>query len=150
MKYKVILSTLLIILSVSCTVSKSVISDNANIHKYQYASMSDVMSYNGSASLMDAEVYIYDAIAGTRLIMVGDKRIQELDAAQKEKLLLVRFGVTQNDEETVISVNFVDYLTGKPIASCRGAYGLGINKDGDMRGAVKKVTNEIHKTFGTK
>lgn len=146
----IIFYTLLLFIFVSCTISKSVISDNADIHKYQYASLSDVMNYNGSALLMDAEVHIYNALASTRLTMVGDNRIHELDAAQKEKLLLVRFGVTQNNEETIVSVNFVDYLTGKPIASCRGAYGLGLGKDGDMEGAIKNVRNEIQKTFGTK
>lgn len=108
------------------------------------------MNYSGSASLMDAEVYIYDAVASTKLTMVGDKRIQELNADQKERLLLVRFGVSQNKDETVVSVNFVDYLTGKPVASCTGAYGLGLDKDGDMKGAIKNVTKEIHKVFGTK
>ena len=150
MKYKVTYFALIIICLVSCTVSKSVISDSAYIQKYQYASITDVMSYSGSASLMDAEVYIYDAVASTKLTMVGDKRIQELNADQKERLLLVRFGVSQNKDETVVSVNFVDYLTGKPVASCTSAYGLGLDKDGDMKGAIKNVTKEIHKVFGTK
>lgn len=150
MKYKVTSFALIIIFLVSCTIAKSVVSDSAYIQKYQYASITDVMNYSGSASLMDAEVYIYDAVASTKLTMVGDKRIQELNADQKERLLLVRFGVTQNSDETVVSVNFVDYLTGKPVASCRGASGLGLDGDGNMKGAIKKVTKEIHKVFGTK
>ena len=149
MKYKVTSFALIIISLVSCTISKSIISDSAYIQKYQYASITDVMNYSGSASLMDAEVYIYDAVASTKLTMVGDKRIQELNADQKERLLLVRFGVSQNKDETVVSVNFVDYLTGKPVASCTGSYGLGLDKDGDMKGAIKNVTKEIHKVFGT-
>ena len=105
------------------------------------------MNYNGSASLMDAEVQIYDALEQTRLTIVGDQRISELSFNQKGKLLLVRFSASQSDEETIISVNFVDYMTGKPIASCRGSFGLGLDRNGDYNGAMKKVQSEIIKLF---
>ena len=36
---------------------------------------------------------------------------------QKQQLLLERFCVTQKDEESVVTVNFVDYFYGRPIAS---------------------------------
>ena len=132
---------------ISCTTSRTVISDTANLGKYKYASLIDVMGYNGSASLMDIEVQIYDAIDGTRLEMIGDRRIEELSSAQKTQLLLVRFSATQNDEESIISVNFVDYMTGKPVASCRGAWGLGLDRDGDMKGAINRVKKQIQNLF---
>lgn len=109
--------------------------------------MTDVMSYQGSAALMDAEVKIYDALEQSRLKMIGDQRINSLTMAEKEALLLVRFGVTQNDEESIVTVNFVDYMTGRPVASCRGAFGLGMDRQGDFNGAIKRVTKEIIKTF---
>ena len=65
------------------------------------------MNYQGSAALMDAEVKIYDAIDNSRLQMIGDQAIGELSYEQKQQLLLVRFGVTQNDEESIVTVNFV-------------------------------------------
>lgn len=147
MKSKIILVTFLLLCMISCTTSRTVISDTANLGKYKYASLADVMGYNGSASLMDIEVQIYDAIDGTRLEMIGDRRIEELSSAQRTQLLLVRFSATQNDEESIISVNFVDYMTGKPVASCRGAWGLGWDRDGDMKGAINRVKKQIQNLF---
>lgn len=138
---------ILCMLFISCTTSKTTISQSADLSKYRYASLTDIMNYQGSAQLMDAEVKIYDAIDNTRLQMVGDRAISELSYEQKQQLLLVRFAVTQNDEETVVTVNFVDYLTGRPIASCRGAFCLGMDRQGDFNGAIKRVTSQIEQTF---
>ena len=148
MKHKVhfIILTLCICL-VSCTTSKTTVSQSANLSKYKYASLTDVMNYQGSAALMDAEVKIYDAIDHSRLQMVGDKAISELTYEQKQQLLLVRFGVTQNDEESIVTVNFVDYFSGRPVASCRGAFGIGMDRQGDFNGAIKRVASQIEKTF---
>lgn len=105
------------------------------------------MNYQGSAALMDAEVKIYDAIDNSRLTMIGEHALGELSDEQKHQLLLVRFGVTQTDDESIVTVNFVDYYTGRPIASCRGAYGLGMDRQGDFDGAVRGVASQIEKTF---
>ncbi len=138
---------LLCICLVSCTTSKTTVSQSADLSKYKYASITDVMNYQGSAALMDAEVKIYDAIDDSRLQMIGDQAIGELTYEQKQQLLLVRFGVTQNDEESIVTVNFVDYFTGRPVASCRGAFGLGMDRQGDFNGAIKRVASQIEKTF---
>lgn len=142
-----LLFMMLCIFIASCTTSKTTISQSANLANYQYASLTDVMNYHGSAALMDAEVKIYDAIENSRLQMVGDQAINELSYEQKQQLLLVRFGVTQNDEESIVTVNFVDYFSGRPVASCRGAFGLGIDRQGDFNGAIKRVASQIEKTF---
>lgn len=142
-----LIALLLTLIVTSCTTSKTTISQSANLSKYEYASMTDVMSYQGSAALMDAEVKIYDAIDNSRLQMIGDHAISELTYDQKQKLLLVRFGVTQNDEESIVTVNFVDYFTGRPVASCRGAFGLGMDRQVDFNGAIKRVASQIEKTF---
>lgn len=131
----------------ACTTSKTTISQSANLSKYKYATLTDVMNYQGFAALMDAEVKIYDAIDNSRLQMVGDYAVNELTYEQKQQLLMVRFGVTQNDEESIVTVNFVDYFTGRPVASCRGAFGLGLNRQGDFNGAIKKVASQIQHTF---
>ncbi len=143
---KLLLCTFCILLA-SCTTSKTTISNSANLENYQYASLTDVMGYQGSAALMDAEVKIYDAIDNSRLQMIGDQAIKELTPNQKKQLLLVRFGVTQNDDESVVTVNFVDYYSGRSIASCRGAYSLGMDRQGDFNGAIKRVASQIEKTF---
>lgn len=130
------------------TTSKTTVSQSVNLSTYQYASLTDIMNYQGSAGRMDAEVKIYDAIDNSRLQMIGDQAIHELSNEQKQKLLLVRFGVTQNDEEAIVTVNFVDYFTGRPVASCRGAFGMGMNnRQGDCNGAIKRVAYQIKKTF---
>ncbi len=147
MKTRIIGFILMVLCLTSCTTSRTIVSNSAELDKYKYASLTDVTSYNGSAALMDIEVKIYDALSDTRLEMVGDKRIIDLSPIQKSQLLLVRFSASQNDEESVISVNFVDYMTGKPIASCRGAWGLGWDRNGDMNGAVNRVAKQIKELF---
>lgn len=119
MKRTLLFLIVVVICLVSCTASRTVVSNSANLEKYKYASLTDVMNYSGSAALMDIEVKVYDALEFTRLEMIGDKRIDELSFEQKKQLLLVRFSASQNDEESIVSVNFVDYMTGKPVASCK-------------------------------
>lgn len=147
MKKVILFLTVIMICFGACTASRSVVSNSANLGKYKYASLTDVMNYGGSAALMDIEVKVYDALESTRLEMIGDKRIDELSFEQKKQLLLVRFSASQNEEESIVSVNFVDYMTGKPVASCKGAFGLGWNRNGDMKGAINRVVEQIKKLF---
>ena len=131
----------------SCTTSKYTVSKSANLEKYQYASLTNVMDYNGSAALMDLEIQIYDALESTRLTIIGDKEIDKLSSLEKKQLLIVRFSASQNDDESIVSVNFVDYLSGKPIASCRGACGFGLDKNQDLSLAIKRVSKQIQELF---
>ena len=127
--------------------SNSTISKHADLNKYNYVVLPYVMSYSGNAELMALEVKIYDSLAPTRLNVIGDKEISSLTEAEKKQLLEARFSANQNSDYTKISVNFVDYSTGRPVASCYGAYGLGIDEAGNLEGAVNKVTEEISKLF---
>jgi hypothetical protein len=131
----------------SCTTSRVVVSNSANLAGYNYATMTDVMGYSGSAALMDMEVRVYDALSATRLRVVGDGQISQLSDTQKQQLLMVRFSASQNDEESVVSINFVDYMTGRPIASCRGAFGMGWTKDHDMKVAIDRALEQMKKLF---
>lgn len=90
-----ILLMMLCLLMASCTTSRTTVSQPADLSKYKYATMVDVMSYHGLAALMDAE--IYDAIDNSRLRMIGYQAINELTDEQKQQLLLERFCVTQKD-----------------------------------------------------
>ncbi len=146
-KVHVILLSVFLFVFMACTTSRTVVSDSADLSKYKYATISDVMNYAGSAALMDMEVKVYDVLSQTRLRMIGDKQVEDLTDEQKGELLLVRFAATQNDDESVVSVNFVDYITGKPVASCRGAFGLGWSKNNDMKVAIDKVAAQIEKLF---
>lgn len=75
-------------------------------------------------------------------------RINELTSTKQSKLLMVKYGVDILEEESVVTVNFIDYLTDRPIASCRGAYTtLGFSVSADIRGTIKRVAKQIAETF---
>ena len=132
----------------SCTTSKSVVSQNADLSKYEYASIINNDTYHIPAQLMEYEIQLFDAVEGSRLTLVGDMRINELTATQQSKLLMVKYGVDILEEESIVTVNFIDFLTGRPIASCRGAYStLGLSVSADIRGAIKRVAKQIEATF---
>lgn len=143
--------TLLFFISIlvsSCTTSKSVVSQNVDLSDYMYASIINNDTYHIPAQLMEYEIQLFDAVEGSRLQLVSDLRISELTAAQQSKLLLVKYGVDVSDEESIVTVNFIDYLTGRPVASCRGAYtSLVFSVSADLRGAIKRVAKQIADTF---
>ncbi|WP_289192478.1 hypothetical protein [Xylanibacter rodentium] len=133
----------------SCTTSKTVVSQNVNLSKYEYASIINNDTYHIPAELMEYKIQLFDAIENSRLKLVSDARIYELTTAQQKKLLLVKYGVNVQQEETVVTVNFIDYETGRPVASCRGAYSsLGVAGAGhDIKEAIKRVAKQISETF---
>lgn len=98
---------------------------------------------------MEYEIQLFDAVENSRLKLVSDARIYELSTDRQEKLLLVKYGVNVQQEETVVTVNFIDYETGRPVASCRGAYSsLGIAGAGyDIKEAIEQVAKQISTTF---
>lgn len=96
---------------------------------------------------MEYEIQLFDAVESSRLQIISDRRIYELTPQQQNKLLLVKYGVNQNDDEAIVTVNFIDYMTGRPVASCRGAFGLGIDHAGDLKGAIKRAAKQISTTF---
>lgn len=134
----------------ACTSSKSTVSQNVDLTKYEYASVVNNDTYHIPAELMEYEIQLFDAVETSGLTMVSGMRIYNLTTQQQSKLLLVKYGVNQSNEETIVTVNFIDYLSGRPIASCRGAYGLGIDRSGDLRAAIKRVGEQIAKTFNKK
>ena len=136
------------IIASSCTTSKSVVSQNANLSKYEYASIINNDTYHIPAQLMEHEIQLFDAIEESRLKLINHMRIGELTPTQQSKLLMVKYGVDVSDEQSVVTVNFIDYLTGRPIASCQGTYTtLGFDVDADIRGAIKSVAKQIAETF---
>ena len=134
----------------ACTTSKSTISKNADLAKYEYAAIINNDTYRIPAELMEYEIQLFDAVESSRLQLVGERRIYELTPQQKSKLLLVKYGVNQTKDEAVVTVNFIDYMTDRPVASCRGAFSLGWNNEGDLKGAIKRVAAQISKTFPKK
>jgi len=135
-------------ITVSCTTSQSVVSQSADLSKYKYASVINNDTYNIPAELMEYEIMLFDAVEASRLKLISDMRLYELTPEQQAQLLIVKYGVNIRQEETVVTVNFIDYLSGRPVASCRGAYStLGISSSADMKGAIKRAEEQISQTF---
>ena len=133
----------------ACTTSKSTISNSVNLSKYEYASVINNDTYHIPAELMEYEIMLYDAVEDSHLQLISDARIYELSPLQLEKLLLVKYGVNVKEEETIVTVNFIDYMSGRPVVSCRGAYStMGIaGASHDIKGAIKRVAKQISDTF---
>lgn len=146
-KYLSILAA--IILFTACTTSKSTVSSNVNLSRYEYASIINNDTYHIPAELMEYEIQLFDAVENSHLKLISDARIYELTPAQQEKLLLVKYGVNVQPEETIVTVNFIDYNTGRPVASCKGAYSsLGVaGASHDIKGAINRVAKQISNTF---
>ena len=130
----------------SCTTSKTTVSNHADLGQYEYASVINNDTYHIPAELMEYEILLFDAIENSRLKLVNDMRIYELTPSQQSKLLLVKYGVSILQEETVVTVNFIDYRTGRPVASCRGACST-LSFSNDLKGAIKRVSKQISDTF---
>ena len=146
--YSLMLACTLTTTTVSCTTSRSVVSQNADLSKYRYASVINNDTYHIPAELMEYEIMLFDAVEASRLQLVSDMRLYELTPEQRSKLLIVKYGVNSQPEETVVTVNFIDFLSGRPIVSCRGAYStLGISSSADIKGAVKRAAEQISQTF---
>lgn len=132
----------------SCTTSKSVVSQGVNLSKYKYVAVIDDDTYRMPPELVQYQIQLYDAVEQSGLTLINQYRINELTQSEQSALLLATFGVAVSQEETVITVNFIDFNTGRPLVSCRGAYTtLGISHDADIKGALKRVGEQISKTF---
>ena len=138
-----------VVLFVACTTSKSTVSNNVNLSRYEYASIINNDTNHIPAELMEYEIQLFDAVENSHLKLVSDARIYELSRPQQDKLLLVKYGVNVQPEETIVTVNFIDYSTGRPVASCKGAYtSLGIaGASHDIKGAINRVAQQISDTF---
>lgn len=138
----------LLCLFTACTSTKTTISQNANLVKYEYASIINDDTYHIPAELMEYEIKMFDAVEMSGLRLVSDRRIRELAPQQRERLLIVKYGVSFGEEVTTVTVNFIDYMTGRPVVSCKGSCAsVGISYGADLEGAIKLVAKEISKTF---
>lgn len=132
----------------NCTTSKSVVSQGVNLSKYKYVAVIDDDTYRMPPELVQYQIQLYDAVEQSGLTLINQYRINELTQSEQSALLLATFGVAVSQEETVITVNFIDFNTDRPLVSCRGAYTtLGISHDADIKGALKRVGEQISKTF---
>ncbi len=144
---RLFLLVVMLMLSVGCTMNKTTISETADISKYNYATISNIMNYSGSPYLMDISIRLYDGLSKTRLTMVGENEIANMSDSQKNSLLLIKYSANQSSDESVVSINFYDYITAKPIASFRGAYAFGMTEEQDMDKAIENAIKQIKQYF---
>jgi hypothetical protein len=133
---------------VGCTSLKTTVSQSVDLSKYQYVSV--ISDNHHSHAAMDAEVKIYDAIENARLQLVGEQAITELSPEQRQGLLFARYNVTLTEQAAIVTVNFADYYTGRPVVSCQSEYSKGLDKQADLNGAIKLVAKQIVETFPKK
>lgn len=147
-KYTFLFCMFLSMILAGCTVSKSVVSQGADLTKYKYVTVIDNDTYRMPPELMQYQIQLYDAVEQSGLKMVGQYRLGDLTEEEQSSLLLAKFGVVVKLEETVVTVNFIDFNTDRPLVSCQGAYTtLGISVDSDIQGALERVGEQISKTF---
>lgn len=143
-----IFSVFLSMLLASCTVSKSVISQGADLTKYKYVTVIDNDTYRMPPELVQYQIQLYDAVEKSGLTMVSQYRTHDLTPEEQSTLLIAKFGISARQEETVVTVNFIDFNTDRPLVSCQGAYStLGISANADIKGALKRVGEQISKAF---
>ena len=142
---------LIILLSVlalsSCSTDKTIIAKGVNLHKYQYASLTQTRNAHGTATDIEIEPGVYDAIEATRLKMIGERRVNDLTSVEKEKLVLAKYSATSSKDESTISVSFEDYMTGKTVASCRASSKGAWTRQNDVDKAIRKLRDRIAKVW---
>ena len=147
-KYIFLFSMILSMVLASCTVSKSVISQDTDLTKYKYVTVIDNDTYRMPPELVQYQSQLYDAVGQSGLTMVSQYRMGDLTQEEQSALLIAKFGVSARQEETVVTVNFIDFNTDRPLVSCQGAYTtLGFSANADIKGALRRVGEQISKTF---
>lgn len=145
-KYVIVLLGFLVF--TSCSTDKTLVSKGSKLDKYEYASIVQARNSFGTVNDIEIEPGIYDAVEATRLQMVGERRIQELSEEQKEKLVLVKYSATSTPNESVLSVSFEDYMTGKVVSSCRSSNRGSWTRQRDVDRAISKLRTRILNVWG--
>ena len=131
----------------SCSTDKTMIAKGVNLNKYEYASIVKGQTIHGTETDIEIEPGIYEAIESTRLQMVGERRIADLSPKMKETLVLVKYSATSSTEQSVLSVSFEDYMTGKTVASCRSSNRTAWTRQRDVDRAIKKLARRIRSVW---
>lgn len=131
----------------SCSTDKTMIAKGVDLNKYEYASLVQAKNGYGTTTDIEIEPGIYDAVESTRLQMVGEKRVKELPQEQKEKLVLVKYSATSTPEQSVLSISFEDYMTGKTVVSCRASNKGSLTRQKDVDRAIRKLGDRIKQVW---
>jgi hypothetical protein len=132
----------------SCyTPTEYVTTANADLSEYTYAMISELEDYSGDAAFYDAEVRIYNAIEEAGFEMVGETEASGLNEDKQRLLLKAKFAVSQSQYESVVTITFYDYLTGRLLGNATGAHGTGWTVKQDLRRATEKAIIQVQEMF---
>lgn len=131
----------------SCSSDRTIISKKADLYKYKYASVIQPRSGYNTGTDIEINSGIYDAVDDTRLELIGERRVNELSRDEREHLVLVRYAATSNSVESVLSVTFEDYMSGRIVVSCRSSNKTGFTRERDVKKAIKKLSKRIVKAW---
>ena len=137
MKSRFYIIMTLVLLTSSCA-NKSVLTSYSPIKGYKYALIDDSKDRGGDASLMNFRIQLQQAIQETYLEEVKDVDVEKMTEEQKRKLMILQLSGSQTDNNSVATINILDYTTEKVLGSCNGIFGLSFSSYGDMNGAIKK------------
>ena len=137
MKIKVLLLCAMALTVVSCA-NKSTFLAYSSFAEYKYATIDDSKDGGGDASLMHFRIRLQQALRESGLEEIKKDDIDKLSEEQKKQLMLLQLSGSQSENNSVATINAVDYTTERVLGSCNGLFGLSFSTYGDMNGSIKK------------
>jgi hypothetical protein len=140
---KICLLIITILVLNSCyTTPISTIAPNVDFSKYTFAAIGTDTT-GSDVILNEAHMKIQNALVSCGYSVIVDTRIRVLDYEERLRLLVVEFSISSNSNESICLISFTDYASGNLIATFRGSFGLGLNIEGDQRGAVDSAIRQM-------
>ncbi len=135
----------------SCASTSHLVSENANLDDYDFV----VLRLNSCAtkiepSLCGFDVKIFDTLSSQGLKSLGEKEISLLSEDELKKTLFVNTNYSLVENEVMLSLNFVDAFTGRPIANCYSTGDIGLGYSRGIIKATEKIQTQIKYLFSKK
>lgn len=146
---QIIAIAIIISLVASCSSSKIVLSNNANIEKYKYVIFGNELS--GDRELDDVVMLVQNQIAETNLKVLSASNISKVSECS-DSILTPNIHVTSEKWDgghTYITVTFYDYNNNQCIAVVKSS-GIGMTVSHDQNialGAIRKKLNRLFKAY---
>lgn len=143
---KIILSSIITILMVSCASSKIVLSNSVDISKYKYVILGKETA--GDRELDDIVMSVQNQIAATNLTVLSEANTSKISECA-DSILTPNIHVTTEKWDgghTYIIVTLYDYTTNQSIAVIKSS-GIGMTIKNDQNIALAAIGKEINKLF---
>ena len=143
---KIILSSIITILMLSCASSKIVLSNSVDISKYKYVIFEKETA--GDRELDDIVMSVQNQIATTNLTVLSEANSSKISECA-DSILTPNIHVTTEKWDgghTYIIVTLYDYTTNQSIAVIKSS-GIGMTIKNDQNIALAAIGKEINKLF---